>query len=104
VTYRTKIRHVEAFQWTGQPRSEWPHWATPELLSESGSALYAYTKNAPVRVLRTDWLILGDKEIYPCTDEEFHKRYEEVPNAPAHGLGSKAWREADKDETEGGGP
>lgn len=99
MTYRTKVRYAEAFRWTGQPCSEWPVWATPELLMEpgngryaytkmeSGSGLYAYTKNGPVHVQRGDWLILGDKEIYPCTDEEFRKRYEEAtpdsePNIP----------------------
>lgn len=77
--YKTKVRVIEAFHWTGQPRSEWPEWATPELLSESSHlGLYAYTKNGPVRVNRGDWCILGDKEIYPCTDEEFHKQYEEA--------------------------
>lgn len=79
MTYRTKVRYAEAFRWTGQPRNEWPEWATPEFLEKSGSALYAYTTNGPVRVNRGDWCVLGDKEIYPCTDEEFHKRYEEVP-------------------------
>jgi hypothetical protein len=75
-TYRTKVRIIEAFRWQGQPRSQWPVWATPGLLSENGSALTAYTKNGPVRVHRGDWCILGDNEIYPCVDEEFHKRYE----------------------------
>jgi hypothetical protein len=80
MTYRTKTRLVEAFRWQGQPREEWPHWATSEpfLLEQSGSALSAYTLNGPVRVNRGDWCICGEKEIYPCTDEEFHKRYEEV--------------------------
>ncbi len=87
MTYRTKVRTVEAFRWTGQPRIEWPQWATPELLAESGSALYAYTLNAPVRVHRGDWCIQGAKEIYPCTHEEFLKRYEPVSFAdqPADG-------------------
>jgi hypothetical protein len=76
MTYKTKVRTIEAFRWTGQPRSEWPQWAVVELLAESGSALYAYSKNGPIRVERGDWCILGDKEIYPCTDEEFNKRYE----------------------------
>lgn len=76
--YQTRVRVVEAFRWQGQPRSEWPAWAVPELLTESGSGLYAYTKNGPVRVNRGDWCILGDREIYPCTAEEFEKRYEEV--------------------------
>jgi hypothetical protein len=78
VAYRTKVRITEAFRWVGQPRVEWPEWATPALLSESGSALYAYTKNGPVRATKGDWLIRGDQEIYPCTDEEFRQRYEEV--------------------------
>jgi hypothetical protein len=82
MSYRTKVRVIEAFLWTGQPRSQWPQWATPELLAESGSALYAYTKNGPVRVNRHDWCILGDNEIYPCVDEEFCRRYEKVPAAP----------------------
>lgn len=82
MTYRTKVRYAEAFRWTGQPRSEWPAWATLELLSESGSALYAYTAHGPVRVERGNWCILGDKEIYPCTDADFQQRYEEVNSNP----------------------
>lgn len=78
-TYHSKVRVIEAFRWTGQPRSVWPEWATPELLAESGSALYAYTTNGPVRVNRGDWCICGEKEIYPCTDAEFHKLYETTP-------------------------
>ena len=76
MAYRTRVRIIEAFRWMGQPRIEWPMWATMELLSESGSALYAYTKNGPIRVNKGDWCIQGEKEIYPCVDEEFHKRYE----------------------------
>jgi len=77
MTYRTKVRIIEAFQWTGQPRSEWPEWATNNLLSESSHlGLYAHTKHGPVRVMRGQWLILGDDEIYPCTDKEFHDQYE----------------------------
>lgn len=75
-TYRTRVRIIEAFRWQGQPRIDWPAWATMELLAESGSALYAYTHNGPVRVNRGDWCIWGEKEIYPCTDAEFNKRYE----------------------------
>ena len=116
-TYRSKVRIIEAFRWIGQQREHWPAWATPQLLEENGSALSAYTLNGPVRVNRGDWCIQGEKEIYPCTHEEFHKRYEpwmpeikqtvqqsEERQPPAYGLGSQAWRDADKDETEGGGP
>lgn len=76
-TYRSIPRTIEAFQWHGQPEAEWPLWAQdPRYLAKSGSALYAYTLNGPVRVNRGDWCILGDKEVYPCTDVEFHRRYE----------------------------
>ena len=78
--YRTKVRTVEAFRWTGQPRREWPDWAgNLGWLAESGSGLYAYTLNGPVRVNRGDWCILGEKEICPCTDAEFNRRYESIP-------------------------
>lgn len=77
-TYRIKVRTIEAFRWVGQSREQWPAWATPELLSESGSALYAYTSSGPVRVKWGSWLILGDKEIYPCTDADFQERYVEI--------------------------
>jgi hypothetical protein len=76
-TYQTKIRTTEAVRWNGQPLLELPIWAQdPHLLQQSGSALYAYSKNGPVRVNRGDWLIQGDKEIYPCTDETFQRNYE----------------------------
>lgn len=82
-TFQTKPRTIQAVQWIGQPISELPLWAQdPQYLTPSGTALYAYTKNGPVRVNCSDWLIGGDKEIYPCTDEEFQKRYDPVePNA-----------------------
>ena len=77
--FRTKVREVEAFQFKGQPVEDWPLWAQdPRYLAVSGTGLYAYTKSGPVRVSRGDWLIAGDSEIYPCTDEEFQKRYEPI--------------------------
>jgi hypothetical protein len=79
--YRTKVRIIEAFRWTGQPRSQWPAWATPGLLYENGSALTAYTASGPVRVAKGAWCILGENEINPCTDEDFRKCYELLPFA-----------------------
>lgn len=76
--YQTKIRVVEAFRWQGQPKSAWPEWATQELVSQSGIALYAYTTRGPARVNKGDWCILGNHEVYPCTDEEFRERYEPI--------------------------
>lgn len=81
MTYRTKVRMIEAFRWQGQEESQWPTWAQdPRLLMRSGTGLYAYTKNGPMRVNRGDWVILGDNETYPCVDDEFHRRYESVPS------------------------
>lgn len=76
-TFRTKPRTIEAARWTGQPLLDLPPWAQdPRYVAPSGIALYAYTTKGPVRVNRGDWLILGDKEVYPCTDAEFQRRYE----------------------------
>jgi hypothetical protein len=81
-TYRTKVRVIEAFRWVGQEESEWPLWANdPRYLVRSGTGLYAYTKNGPVRVNRGDWVICGDCETYPCSDADFRERYEEAPSS-----------------------
>lgn len=78
--YRTRPREVEAFRWEGQPLLDFPPWAQdPRYVSESGQVLYAYTKSGPVRVEQGDWLILGEREIYPCKDDVFQKNYEPVP-------------------------
>jgi hypothetical protein len=86
MSYRTKVRVVEAFRWLGQSEAEWPKWATPELLAQSGSALYAYTGLGPIRVHKGNWCVLADREIYPLADEVFRNRYEEMP-APAQSVG-----------------
>lgn len=92
-TFRTKTREVEAFRWNGQPVSEFPPWAQdPRFLAPSGTALYAYTKNGPVRINRGDWIIQEKLGVTPCTDEEFQKRYE-ITEMSALELGA-ALREA----------
>lgn len=78
-TFRTKVRTVEAVQWNGQPILDLPPWAQdPRYVQPSGIALYAYTTSGPVRVEKGSWLILGEKEVYPCLDIDFQKRYEPV--------------------------
>jgi len=100
VTYRTKVRTIEAFRWEGQPRQQWPHWATPELLNESGSALYAYTTSGPVRVEKGSWVILGKNEAYPCIDKDFRERYELALPAETHFQGTTQGVAADEGDLE----
>lgn len=76
--YRTKPREIEAVQWNGiQDYNSLP----PEYhrhVGFSGTALHCYTKNGTVRAQPGCFLILGKEEVYPCTPEEFEKRYEPV--------------------------
>lgn len=75
--YRTRSRVIDAVRWQGQPISDLPLWAQdPSLVSPSGTALYCYTLNGPVRANHGDWLILGTKEVYPCKNDVFERNYE----------------------------
>jgi hypothetical protein len=78
-TFRTKIREVEAFQFNGQPLLEFPPWAQdPRYVAPSGIALYVYTTSGPVRVEKGSWIIRGEKELYPCLNQDFQERYESL--------------------------
>lgn len=89
--YRTRQRTVEAVRWEGQAIVDLPTWAqNPFLTEQSGSALSCYTKQGPVRANKGDWLILGEREIYPCSDEEFTKRYEPVEPAETSFAGAES--------------
>lgn len=88
--YRSKPAIVEAFQWNGQPQSEWPEWARKATqednfpleaqIDENGSALRInHPAHGSLRVNLGDWIIrVNEDDIYPCSDEVFQKRWEEI--------------------------
>lgn len=76
--YRKKPVVIEAFQWTGQRRYEWPEWATKVRLLD-GHDLVVDTLEGRMRADLGDWIIKGVKgEQYPCKPDIFLATYELV--------------------------
>lgn len=71
---------VEAFQWNGEPPSEWPEWAKHSLkIRYEITSLYIDGLHGSVRVNRGDWVIKkSDEDIYPCQNIVFTERWELV--------------------------
>ena len=98
--FRTKIVEVDAIRYTGENAEELFYWTvgffrkrtevgmTKELL-EAGEGKAHYEEYGEVfdelhdtwiRVTPGQWIVRGAKgEFYPCDDETFHWKYEEVP-------------------------
>lgn len=72
--FQTKIRIIEAERFNN-------HQAPFGVCgcSQMANEYHCHTKHGPVRISFGDWCIKGDDgEYYPCTNEEFNKRYDEV--------------------------
>jgi hypothetical protein len=84
--FRKKPVVIEAWQFTGQGRWEWPEW----LKGHPTAALLIHEKYATpwisidtlegrMRADVGDWIIQGVKgEVYPCKPDIFAATYEEV--------------------------
>jgi hypothetical protein len=89
--FRTKIVEVEAVQWTGENLEELTSFTEgnfneltihdrancedPEATAEVFDKLHSTW----ILVLPWQWIVRGAKgEFYPCDDETFHWKYEEV--------------------------
>lgn len=75
---RSRIVDIQGFQFTGQPRTEWPLWAADSgYLREVGTAVYVDTREGPLRANPGDWILRGTKgEFYPCDAEVVQTKYE----------------------------
>jgi hypothetical protein len=71
---------IEAFQWTGQPPSEWPVWARDSLrIRYEFTNLQIDGNRGTVRANRGDWIIRkSDDDVYPCPNDVFEERWEAV--------------------------
>lgn len=78
--YRTRQGEVEAFQWNGQPPSEWPAWARDSLkIRNEFTSLQIDGAHGAARANRGDYIIfLNADDIYPCNPVVFAAKYEPV--------------------------
>lgn len=83
--YVKKPVTVDAFQWKGQPKEEWPDWFVEEwprmsMGSVDGCAVLVIpTLEGVMQAAYGDWIICGIRgEIYPCKPDIFEQTYEAV--------------------------
>ena len=88
--FRTRIVEIEATRWTGDNLEEMVEWTESQfrlaanvLNTHEGLPLTAEVfdklHNAWIGVAPGQWIVRGVKgEYYPCDDETFHWKYEEV--------------------------
>ena len=89
--FKTRIVEIEATQFTGTNWSEMIEWTEqsfrqieyPYLMTHEGRLITAEVfdklHNAWIGVAPGQWIVRGVKgEYYPCDDETFHWKYEEV--------------------------
>lgn len=74
---RLRPAELDAWQWLGQPRAEWPEWVPKDAHLWDDCLAF---KSAHVRrdtAHRTDWLLHADY-VTVVSDDELKKRYERV--------------------------
>lgn len=83
--FRTKVVEIEAVRWTGDNHDELYEWTGGKWQSfptdsEGFSGLiYDFLHDTWIKVIEGQWIVCGAKgEFYPCDDETFHWKYEEV--------------------------
>ena len=88
--FRTRIVEIEAARWTGDNLEEMQEWtessfrlSAKTLKTHEGLLLTAEVfdklHNAWIGVAHGQWIVRGVKgEYYPCDDETFHWKYEEI--------------------------
>lgn len=90
--YRKKPVTIEAWQFNGQDRDDWPEYIREYKSPDGRGVDYAYdsTLTKPCLVIPTlegdhtadlgDWIIKGvEGELYPCKPGIFAKTYEPAP-------------------------
>lgn len=86
-TYQSKPKQVEAFRIIPDAQMQEtniiPKWflqgVIKGILSEENGKLIVTTNTGPAEVSEGDWIIYSRGEMYPCSDEDFHKNYEACP-------------------------
>lgn len=94
--FKTKIVEIDAIRWTNDAESfeELYDWAgtnfTTAVIPATGNrnpeftaAIFDFLHDTWIAVKTGQWIVQGAKgEFYPCDDETFHWKYEEVVRRP----------------------
>ena len=72
--YRRRPIEIQAFQWNGQPRAEWPVWLEAALLADGRLAIVGILD----KVYKGDWLIREGGTTYRLPPGVFDAQYEPV--------------------------
>lgn len=89
--FRTKIVEIEATRWTGDNLEELEEWTEQQFAlnpdkrnlygepTDITAHVYDELHETWVGVKTGQWIVRGAKsEYYPCDDETFHWKYEEI--------------------------
>jgi hypothetical protein len=73
--YRKRPIEVEAWQWLGQPRTEWPAWMDRGALLADGSIIVSGIRDS---VRRGEWLVLEMGHLMRVPPALFEATYEKM--------------------------
>jgi hypothetical protein len=84
--FRTKIVEIEALRWEGDNLDEMKEWTGGNFRDYPGpdgfgitAEVFDFLHDTWIGVKTGQWIVRGAKgEHYPCDDETFHWKYEEV--------------------------
>ena len=77
--HRSRIVDITAFRWQGEPPRAWPEWARNDLrLRWENTNIQVDTNQGTVRANIGDWIILGEEDVYPCSDSVFRTKYDPI--------------------------
>lgn len=86
--FRKRPIEVQAFQWVGQDRNDWPEWAAEVdhledicavLIGCAAVGLKVWTTEGAIRASHGDWIIQGVRgELYPCKPDVFAETYDAI--------------------------
>lgn len=75
--YRRRAIEIQAWQWTGQPRAEWPVWVDAVVLADGGLAIGGIRD----KVHKGDWLVREGGTTYRLPPSIFDAQYERFDEA-----------------------
>lgn len=72
--YRRRPIEIQAWQWSGQPRADWPAWVEAVLLADGRLAISGVRD----KVYKGDWLVREGGTTYRLPPAVFDAQYEAI--------------------------